>query len=111
MIKYVLDHEFLQVETEEQAGFRAGRSTIDHIFCLKQLIEKKMAVDQQLHLLFADLEKAYDSVPLQNLRKALERYNISSNIIREIKSLYEKSISKIKIGKQLSSGFYITKGL
>jgi hypothetical protein len=25
--------------------------------------------------------------------------------------LYENSFSKIKIGKQLSSGFYVTKGL
>jgi len=72
---------------------------------------EKMAVDRPLHLLFVDLEKSYDSVPLQNIWKALECYNISSNIIRAIKSLYEKSFSKIKIGKQLSSGFYLTKGL
>jgi hypothetical protein len=64
LIEYFLDQEFVQIETKEQAGFRAGRSTVNHIFCLKQLIEKKMAVDQPLHLLFVDLEKAYDSVPL-----------------------------------------------
>jgi transcriptional regulator CtsR len=40
MIKYYLDQEFAQIETEEQAGFRAGRSTIDHIFYLKQLRKK-----------------------------------------------------------------------
>jgi len=56
-----LEQEFSQIETEEQAGFRAGRSTFDHIFSLRQLIEKKMDVDQPLHLLFVDLEKAYDS--------------------------------------------------
>jgi hypothetical protein len=54
-----LEQEFSQIETEEQAGFRAGRSTIDHVFSLKQLIDKKMSVDQPLHLLFVDLEKAY----------------------------------------------------
>ena len=70
-----------------------------------------MAVNQPLHLLFVDLEKAYDSVPLENLWKALEHYNISNSIIRAIKKLYENSFSKIKIGKQLSPGFYITKGL
>ena len=64
-----MEQEFSQIEAEEQAGFRAGRSTVDHIFCLKQLIERKMAVDQPLHLLFVDLEKAYDSVPLKNLLK------------------------------------------
>jgi hypothetical protein len=80
-----LEQEFSQLETEEQTGFRAGRSTIDHLFCLKQLIEKKMSVDQPLHLLFVDLDKALECVPLKNLWKALEHYNISNSIIRAIK--------------------------
>ena len=63
IIEHFLEQEFFQIETEEQAGFRAGRSTFDHIFCLRQLIERKMAVDQPLHLLFVDLEKTYDSAP------------------------------------------------
>jgi len=58
IIKHFLEQKFSQIETEEQAGFRAGRSTVDHIFCLRQLIEKKMALNQPLHLLFVDLEKA-----------------------------------------------------
>ena len=105
-----MEQEFSQIETE-QAGFRAGQSTTDHIFCFKQLMEKKMVVDQPLHLLCVDLEKAYASVPQKNLWKALEPYNISNSIFRAIKRLYENSFSKIKIGKQLSSRFYITKGL
>ena len=106
-----MEQEFSPLETEGQAGFRAGRSTIDHVFCLKQLIEKKMSVDQPLHLLFVDLEKAYDSVPLKNLWKALKPYNSSNSIIMATKRLYENSFFKIKIGKQLSPGFYLTKGL
>ena len=58
IIKLFLEQEFSKIETEEQAGFMAGRCTVDHIFCLKQLIEKYMAVDQPLHLLFVDLERA-----------------------------------------------------
>ena len=43
--------------------------------------------------------------------ESIKALQINSNIIRTIKRLYEKSFSKIKIGKQLSSGFYLTKGL
>jgi hypothetical protein len=100
-----LEHELSQIETEEQAGFRAGRSTIDHIFCLKQLIEKKMAVDQPLHLPFVDLEKAYDSAPLQNLRKALQHYSISNSIIRAIKRFMKTLFPKLKQGNNFLQGF------
>jgi hypothetical protein len=106
-----LGEEFSQMDTEEQAGFRACRSTINHVFCLKQLIEKKMSVDQPLHLLFVGLEKEYDTVPLKNLWRALEHYNISNSIIRAIRRLYENDFSKIKIGKHLSSECYVTIGL
>ena len=71
IINFFLEQEFSQLETEEQAGFRAGRSTIDHIFCSRQLIEKRMAVNQPLHLLLVDLEKAYDSVPLKKLVESI----------------------------------------
>jgi len=59
----------LQIETEEKAGFRDGRFTIDHVFSLKQLIGKKMLVDQTLHLIFVDLEKVYERVPLKIYEK------------------------------------------
>jgi len=64
-----LEQAFSQIETDEQAGIRVGCSTFDHILCLRQLIEKKMAVNHPLHLLFVDLEKAYDSVPWKTCGK------------------------------------------
>ena len=93
-----MEQEFSRRETEEQAGFRAGRSTVDHIFCLRQLIKKKMVVNHPLHLLFVDLEKAHDSVPLENLWKTLEHYNIRNSIIKAIKRLYENIFPKLKLG-------------
>ena len=64
IIKCLLEQEFSHIETEVQAGIRADRSTVDHVFYLKQLIEKKPSVVQTLNLLFVDLKKkAYDSVP------------------------------------------------
>ena len=70
--KYFLEQEFSQIEAEDQARFRDGRSTIDHVYCLKHLLEKMMCVDQQIHSLFVDSEKVYDSEPLKNLLKELE---------------------------------------
>ena len=54
-------------ETEIQTGFRTGRSTIDHVFVIKQLIEETNNNRQEVHFTFVDMEKAYNTVPLQKL--------------------------------------------
>ena len=49
---------------EEQFGFMSGRVTTDAIFAARQVIEKHREMRKELHLVFIDLEKAYDRVLL-----------------------------------------------
>jgi hypothetical protein len=49
---------------EEQSGFRTGRSCTDNTFCMKQVIENRNTTNQETHLLFVDLTKANDSIPI-----------------------------------------------
>ena len=99
------------MEMEEQSGFRAGRSCIDNIFCLTQMIEKRKVPNRELRLLFIDLTKAYDSVPLNKIREVLEKLTINTRLIEAIKLLYKGCSSKIKIGNLTTKGFKVTKGL
>ena len=62
-------------------------------------------------MVFIDLEKAYDNIPLITLSKALEETGISYTLIAIVKELYRKSLSYIKQGGLLSEGFQGTKGL
>jgi hypothetical protein len=65
--------ELIQEDTkneEEQSGFRKGRSCTDN-FCMKQVIEKRNATNQETHLLFVDLTKAYDSILILKLWEVL----------------------------------------
>ena len=45
-------------DEEEQSGFQTGRLYTDNIFCVKQVIEKRNATNQETHLLFLVLTKA-----------------------------------------------------
>ena len=45
-----------------QCGFRRNRSTIDHIFCIRRILEKKWEYNEAVHQFFIDFEKAFDSV-------------------------------------------------
>jgi len=60
-------------DEEVQSGFRTGRSCTDNIFCIKQVIEKRNATNQATHLLFVDLTKAYDSIPISKLWEVFGR--------------------------------------
>jgi hypothetical protein len=98
-------------ESEEQSSFRPGRSTIDNIFCLKQIAEKKLACGKEAHFIFIDLRKAYDSVPLNKLQTAMERNGVSTVYINDVKRLYKNTRSCIRIKNQISQSFIVTKGL
>ena len=48
-----------EVIGDHRCGFRRNRSTTDHIFCICQILEKKLEYNEAVHQLF---KKAYDSV-------------------------------------------------
>ncbi|KAJ4434064.1 hypothetical protein ANN_16383 [Periplaneta americana] len=61
---------------EPQCGFRKGRSCIDAVFTIKQIVEKRKEFNLPTYLLFLDYEKAYDRVLRQKLWSILNEYNL-----------------------------------
>ena len=48
--------------SENQNGFRAGRSCMDTLFTVKRLMEMSSEKQKELWLIFVDFTKAYDTV-------------------------------------------------
>ena len=96
MLKIILIRLKPQVEktiTEEQAGFRAG--TTEQIFNLQILCEKNLQHQQDLYHVFKDSKKAFGRVWHAALWATMKKYNISSNLIRVIKNLYDMATSAV----------------
>jgi hypothetical protein len=51
-----------EIMGDHQGGFRRNRSTTDHIFCIRQILEKKWEHNEAVHQLFINFKKANDSV-------------------------------------------------
>ena len=68
--------ENMDVLCEEQAGFRKGYSTTDHIFILKCLVDLYLHRYKHLHCAFIDYRKAFDSVNRTALWQNLLQQNI-----------------------------------
>jgi hypothetical protein len=51
-----------EVTGDHQEGFGHNRSMSDHIFCIPQILGKKLEYSETVHQLFVDFKKAYDSV-------------------------------------------------
>jgi len=63
----ILSNKSTKQEKKKQSGFREGRTCTDNVFALKQIIEKRLNTNQEIHLMCIDLHKAYDTVPIKNV--------------------------------------------
>ena len=70
---------------DHQRGFQRNRSTIDHIFCIHKILDKKWEYNQEVHQLFIDFKKAYVSVRREALYKILIEFGIHGKLVSLIK--------------------------
>ena len=98
-------------QSEEQYGFRPGRSTIDHIFAVRQLMEKSWEFNKKKVMLFIDIEKAYDSVDRQGLWQEMENFGIEKEYIGIIREMYRGYKCRVRTQCGNTEWFEVKNGL
>ena len=91
-----------------QHGFRPGKSTI---CILRMMHEKYREKGQDLHLVFVDLEKAYDRVPRELIWWSLRKKNVLEGYIKVIQDMYKDSLTQIQTRDVCTDYFRIDVGL
>ena len=114
MLKVILNRLKPQAEeiiAEEQAGFRAGRSTTEQIFNLRILCEKYLQHRQNLYHIFIDFKKAFDRGWHAALWATMRKYNISDNLVHTIEQLYDKATSAVQMNGSIGEWYRTTVGV
>ena len=102
---------------EYQCSFKPQTGTIDQIFAIdqifvvRQILEKFYVYDIDLHLLFIDLKKAFDSINQEKLLESLVIFGISKKIERLVKMTLEGAQAKVIMDGKISNPFAIGSGV
>jgi len=99
-----------EIVGDHQCGFRC-RSTTDHIFCIRQILEKKWEYNEAVHHLFINFKEAYESIRRDFLYNILIEFGIPMKPVRLIKMCVTEMYSRIWVGKNFSDMFPIRNGL
>ena len=75
------------------------------------LCEKYLQHKQDLYHVFIDFKKAFERVWYAVLWATMKKYNISTNLIRVIKNLYEKATSTVLFNSSIRDWFQTTVGV
>jgi hypothetical protein len=86
-------HEILG---DHLCGFRHNKSTMDQIFYIRQILEKKWEYNVTVHQLFIDFKKAYDSIKREVLNNILVEFDITKKLVRQIKMCLNETYSKVR---------------
>ena len=95
----------------KQAGFTAGRSTTEHIFSIRQIIEKSNEFNRSTYIAFIDFKAAFDSVSRDFLWKILQIYGVPQELSVLVRQLYTYTRRAVRLASSLSEEFTIETGV
>ena len=98
-------------QPREQAGFRKGFSTRDHLQSLNITIEKCNEFNKPLCVCFIDYEKAFDSVEHFSVFNALRKMKINETYVNILENIYKEATARVHLDDHVSGAFQIERGV
>ena len=96
---------------KQQCGYRANRSTVDHLIRLETLIRDAFIQNQHLVAVFIDLQKAYDPTWKHGIQQYLHDIGLRGNLPIFISNFLTDRTFQIHLGTILSDVFHQEEGV
>jgi hypothetical protein len=105
-----LKHHLDSYMSEEQAGFRKDRNTVQQILILRLLAEKAKRSGKKIYNCFIDFQKAFDTIKHKIIWMVLKSYGVDNKVVTLLQQIYGKSRSAVRIGTDLGEWFQSSVG-
>ncbi|KAJ1341354.1 hypothetical protein BSLG_004084 [Batrachochytrium salamandrivorans] len=89
----------------EQAGFRKREECVGQVVSLVDIIQRRQNAGLNTHVLFIDIRKAFDTVPVGALLWKLQNMGFPRRTLSFLKALYTSSSARARAGSLLSDPF------
>ena len=96
---------------DEQNGFRASRSCIDHIFSLCSILRNRKLQGYDTFISFVDFKKAFDSVDRTILLFKIQQMGIVGDMYRAISAMYKCPQSRVFLNEHCTDWFPCPSGV
>jgi hypothetical protein len=84
-----------EIIDDHQCGLRRNKSSTVYMFCILQITDKKWEYNEEVHKLFTDLKKAYNSVRKEGLYNILTEFGIPMKLARLITICLNETYSTV----------------
>ncbi|KAH9259889.1 hypothetical protein BASA82_001204 [Batrachochytrium salamandrivorans] len=95
----------------EQAGFRKREECVGQVVSLVDIIQRRQNAGINTHVLFIDIRKAFDTVPVGALLWKLQNMGFPRRTLAFLKALYTSSSARARAGSLLSDPFSVQRGV
>ncbi|KAH9251903.1 hypothetical protein BASA81_010223 [Batrachochytrium salamandrivorans] len=95
----------------EQAGFRKREECVGQVVSLVDIIQRRQNAGINTHVLFIDIRKAFDTVPVGALLWKLQNMGFPRRTLAFLKALYTFSSARARAGSLLSDPFPVQRGV
>ena len=105
-----LQPKFDEKQSQDQAAYRKGFSTEDHLLTVNLLLERSKEWGTVLWLGLVDFEKAFDTVEHDELWKTMVKQGVPGPYVDILKALYESQTATVR-ATAVSREFNIGRGV